>query len=447
MVAEGSGAGTEERDAVIRAPTPTQHEPRDSRWRTRVSPYSRTPTRRSPRLTPSPATSIRSQVSARNSRRSTQSTPDAESNRGAARSPTCVIQMTSSTATSASERRTSHSSSTPSTAVSRPATRSPPRLAQTDSAETPSEGPVQVADNHRYQLVVRPIIKTTIAQRGRSVEELDDAAFNGSSFSEILEKIWERFSPRVKGRAIKTDGVWSVEVPTIEKWSKVMQFKARRHLVDSNKSDIAWNRWLHSMLGETVTLLVYEYGLAITKGQDLETFTAACIVPPDTDRAGATAESSLLEVVDRLRERWERTFQGEAIVWRMWANHLTCNLNRSTWEAAIAQPPPEHIACLLRASQSHLERHLETLYHSAELALNCVNAAIADFRLLRSDMERRLDAIESNLSGRKSIVEAFIRNALPPRNVADPLQRMENAEDVDHQERFISTQNPRAASS
>ncbi|KAG2777566.1 hypothetical protein PC116_g16040 [Phytophthora cactorum] len=213
-----------------------------------------------------------------------------------------------------------------------------------------------------------------------------------------------------------------------------MQFKARLHLVDSNKSDIAWNRWLHSMLRETVTLQVYEYGLTITKGQDLETFTAACIVPPDTDRAGATAERSLLEVVDRLRERWEQTFQGEAIVWRMWANHLTCSLNRSTWEAAIAQPPPEHIACLLRASQSHLERHLETLNHSAELALNCVNAAIADFRLLRNDMERRLDAIESNLSGRKSIVEAFIRNALPPRNVADPLQRMKNAEDVDHQE-------------
>ncbi|KAF1795173.1 hypothetical protein Pcac1_g10993 [Phytophthora cactorum] len=225
-----------------------------------------------------------------------------------------VIQTTSSTATSASERRTSHSSSTPSTAVSRPATRSSPRLAQTDSAETPSEGPVQVAGNHRYQLVVRPIIKTTIAQRERSGEELDDAAFNGSSFSEILEKIWEHFSPRVKGRAIKTDGVWSVEVPTIEKWSKVMQFKARRHFVDSNKSDIAWNRCLHFVLGETVTLLVYEYGLAITKGQNLETFTAACIVPPDTDRAGATAESSFLEVMDRLHERWEQTFQGEAIV-------------------------------------------------------------------------------------------------------------------------------------
>ncbi|KAG6948470.1 hypothetical protein JG687_00015465 [Phytophthora cactorum] len=172
------------------------------------------------------------------------------------------------------------------------------------------------------------------------------------------------------------------------------------------------------MLEETVTLLVCEYGLAITKGQDLETFTVDCIVPPDTDRAGATAESSLLQDVNQLRERWEESFQGEEIVWCMWANHLTCNLNRSTWGAAIAQPPPDHIACLLRAY----------------LALNCVNAAIVDFCLLFDDMERRLDAIDNSLSRRKSIVEVIIRNALPPRNVADPLQRMENAEDAYHQD-------------
>ncbi|KAG2936058.1 hypothetical protein PC129_g11231 [Phytophthora cactorum] len=37
MVAVGSGAGTEERDAIIKAPTPTPHEPRDNRSRTRIS--------------------------------------------------------------------------------------------------------------------------------------------------------------------------------------------------------------------------------------------------------------------------------------------------------------------------------------------------------------------------------------------------------------------------
>ncbi|KAF1781786.1 hypothetical protein GQ600_27067 [Phytophthora cactorum] len=281
MVPVGLGASAEERDAVDRAPTPTPHKPRDSRSSTRASPYSRAPTRRSPRFTPSPATTIRSHLSTRNSLGSAQSTPDAEGSRETAQSPISVIQTTPSTSSSATERGISHPSSTPSTEVSRP-------------------------DNHRYQLVIRPIVKTTIAQRERSGEELDDAAFNGASFNAILEKIRERFSPHVKESTIKTDGVWSVEVPTVEKRSEVMQSKARRHFIVGNKSDIAWNRWPRSMLGETVTLLVCEYGLAITKGHDLETFTVDCIVPPDTDRAGATAESSLLQVVNQLRERWKK---------------------------------------------------------------------------------------------------------------------------------------------
>ncbi|KAF1786986.1 hypothetical protein GQ600_16289 [Phytophthora cactorum] len=217
MVAVDLGASAEERDAVDRAPTPTPHKPRDSRSSTRASPFSRAPTRRSPRFTPSPATTIRFHLSTRNSLGSAQSTPDAEGSRETAQSPISVIQTTPSTSSSATERRISHPSSTSSTEVSRPGTRSSPRLVQSEPAVATSDpAPPKETDNHRYQLVVRPIVKTTIAQRKRSGEELNDAAFDGASFNDILEKIRERFSPHVKESTIKTDGVWSVEVPTVE---------------------------------------------------------------------------------------------------------------------------------------------------------------------------------------------------------------------------------------
>ncbi|KAF1772516.1 hypothetical protein GQ600_13901 [Phytophthora cactorum] len=32
----------------------------------------------------------------------------------------------------------------------------------------------------------------------------------------------------------------------------------------------------------------------------------------------------------------------------MWGNHITRNLDRSTWNAAITGPPPEYIIQLLR---------------------------------------------------------------------------------------------------
>ncbi|OWZ17367.1 hypothetical protein PHMEG_0008697 [Phytophthora megakarya] len=54
--------------------------------------------------------------------------------------------------------------------------------------------------------------------------------------------------------------------------------------------------------------------------------------------AGGTAEFSLRDIVASLQEVWESTFRGEAVVWRVWGNHITRNLDRSIWEALVKQP-------------------------------------------------------------------------------------------------------------
>lgn len=115
-----------------------------------------------------------------------------------------------------------------------------------------------------------------------------------------------------------------------QSWSKVMQFKNGGHLVDSTKNSQAWNRWIASARGETVKLMIYQYGLAIAKAQDLEEFLTACIRPVQTDRSGAAAESSLQEVVEELNEIGRATFQADPIVWRMWANNIVRSMDRST---------------------------------------------------------------------------------------------------------------------
>ncbi|KAG9398109.1 hypothetical protein AC1031_014909 [Aphanomyces cochlioides] len=192
----------------------------------------------------------------------------------------------------------------------------------------------------RYRLVLRPIVKATIGQRDTSAATLEDAIFTGNSFDDILPKIWEQFKSHVKCRAVKADGVWSVEGVEAAEWSRVMQFKVKKHLVESYKSADEWNKWLHKVSLETVLLMICTYGMAITKAQDLDEFTEACIQPTQTDRAGATAEVSLRDVVSKLRDKWGSTFRAEAVVWRMWANEVTRTLDRSTWEAGISKPPP-----------------------------------------------------------------------------------------------------------
>ncbi|EEY54089.1 uncharacterized protein PITG_20311 [Phytophthora infestans T30-4] len=163
-----------------------------------------------------------------------------------------------------------------------------------------------------------------------------------------------------------------------------------------------------------------------------------CIRPAETDRAGASAEVSLREIVRRLQDTWGATYVGEAIIWRMWANEVTRTLDRSTWDDAIRAPPPSRILKLLRASDSRMQEHLNSINQSTHMALDCVNASIAEAVRLRNDWDaygRRLECFEISLQTRKAQIESFLHHIdLPhPDELADPLENMENVEDIEHQ--------------
>lgn len=207
-------------------------------------------------------------------------------------------------------------------------------------------------------------------------------------------------------------------------------------MVGSSKTEQQWNRWLVDCRGETVLLLIYEYGTAIKKADDHQAFTAACVRPISTDRAGATAEEPLQDVVSRVQERWSSTFQAEAAVWRMWANHITRNLNRSTWENLINQPPPDYVAVLLRPADLPSDRRLASIGRSTSVALDCVAASTADLHDLRETLNRRIDLYERSLAARQRVLEGIVRDARLPTvtQVIDPIQMMENVADTEHQE-------------
>ncbi|EGZ29533.1 hypothetical protein PHYSODRAFT_473119 [Phytophthora sojae] len=262
-----------------------------------------------------------------------------------------------------------------------------------------------VSTQQLYQLLVQPIVKETLNQGDTSGNALAPAVMSVGSFNEIVHKIWEAYAPRVKTRAVKTDGVWSTETPEAAEWAKVMQFKLKKHVVDPAKTDqailVEYHTTLVKLRGQTVSLLIYEYGVGIVRAQDLDEFKAACIHPEQVDRAGATAEVSLREIVANLQVVWAATFQGEAVVWRMWGNHIIRNLNRSTWETAILDHPPASVASLLRPADSTLESHLANVTQSANVALDCVQGALEGYRVIRRDWEaldRRLEEYEHSQS-------------------------------------------------
>ncbi|OWY95351.1 hypothetical protein PHMEG_00034669 [Phytophthora megakarya] len=208
------------------------------------------------------------------------------------------------------------------------------------------------------------LVKDTIGNRDSSATMLDVIAANGAIFSDIMHKLWEQFRSCVKGLALKQDGVWSIETPTEAAWYKTMQLKWNVHLVPPTTSETAWNRWLAKHLGDTVTLMIYEYGLGIPNARSLKKFMDARICPQHTDRSRAAAKTSIREVIARLQDIWGQTYQGNAIIWRMWANEIMRNLDRSTWEVNVLDRPPAAVEHLLRAADGEAELHLANLSRS-----------------------------------------------------------------------------------
>ncbi|KAE9340231.1 hypothetical protein PF008_g11206 [Phytophthora fragariae] len=221
------------------------------------------------------------------------------------------------------------------------------RQARVSLDASSESGETEEANQHRLQLVVQPIVKDTVGQRDNSGKLLEVFAANGATFSDIKRKLWEKFSSRVKRIAVKQDDTWSDEDPTEAAWGGAMVFKWNTHLVPTAKSEQAWSRWVVSRRGDTVTLLIFEYGTGIPNARALEAFMQSCIRPQHTDRSGAAAEASIREIVTQLQDIWGATYQGTAVVWRMWANAIMRNLDRSTWEAAVLEPPTATVEQLL----------------------------------------------------------------------------------------------------
>jgi hypothetical protein len=147
----------------------------------------------------------------------------------------------------------------------------------------------------------------------------------------------------------------------------------------------------------------------------------------------------LSEIVGKLRDRWGATFQAPAAVWRMWANNVVRNLNRSTWEAEIEKDPPIALHHLIESATTNVGQQLETISHNGHLALECVDGATEDLAKLRDgwvELGRQIDMFERRLGARKQCVEASIRDArpLPLDAVIDPMTQIENVDDVDHEE-------------
>ncbi|KAG3113550.1 hypothetical protein PI125_g7199 [Phytophthora idaei] len=115
------------------------------------------------------------------------------------------------------------------------------------------------------------------------------------------------------------------------------------------------------------------------------------------------------------------------------------NLDRSTWEVAVLDPPTARILPMLQAADARVEQHQADLTKSADLALDFVDASIKDNEQLHHHWEmfgmRLANQKDALAAGKRTLEGIRAGIPLPPLStVIDPLATMENMEDTEHQE-------------
>ncbi|ETK75033.1 hypothetical protein F441_18677 [Phytophthora nicotianae CJ01A1] len=59
--------------------------------------------------------------------------------------------------------------------------------------------PASPPPSEQFQLVIKPIIESSVGQRETSGETLSNFLVDGATFQDILKSLWEKFRPRIKG--------------------------------------------------------------------------------------------------------------------------------------------------------------------------------------------------------------------------------------------------------
>ncbi|POM76873.1 LOW QUALITY PROTEIN: hypothetical protein PHPALM_5831 [Phytophthora palmivora] len=135
-----------------------------------------------------------------------------------------------------------------------------------------------------------------------------------------------------------------------------------------------------------------------------------CIQPPDAGCFGATAEISLRDIFG------EQHFK----------------LTESCGECGLTRLPFD----LGNSPDTQVDHQLSGLTRSAQLALDCVNASIADNEKLNQDCDALRQRLNAQFDFSKLIIEAFLADTPPlsVNEVGDPFTQLEKVDDEEHQE-------------
>lgn len=162
---------------------------------------------------------------------------------------------------------------------------------------------------------------------------------------------------------------------------------------------------------------VYAYGPQVVSQPDWKDFEKACVLPAETDIAGAPAEAIQQTVAERLKALHGHRYVSDSMTpWRSWAAQIL-TLERHEQESAItAGAPPENVIHLFRspdlAQNLRFHRRLAHLNRSSissfQADLDDIEVSVRNLRVAALAILDQVETVKDRMAAAKARLETHL---------------------------------------
>lgn len=254
-----------------------------------------------------------------------------------------------------------------------------------------------------YQFTIEAYVKMFKGQRMQTSEHLSDFIAKCTGVDDFKIKLWNQYEKHIKGKAViptNTDEKCSIEgdSKSIENIQKFLVFQRSNRSIYLSNTFTSRTLQTFSTPGDSgeakIELVVYTYSDSILSSAAWDRFTKDCIQPAVADRAGASSEEVIQQIMNSLKSRWQHIFHSEDINWRIWAT-IIARLKSHDQEQAIQSPPTENLVHLFAHAPENREQRYAAVTRGFGLAFRSIDSAIQELQIFDDDIEKFGDQIRA----------------------------------------------------
>ncbi|KAJ3260789.1 hypothetical protein HK103_007352 [Boothiomyces macroporosus] len=303
--------------------------------------------------------------------------------------------------------------------------------------------------NGLFNITLEPLIKDFLNQQNRSALIMENQSITVQNPSEFKEKIWEVFQNQLKREVIiRDDGVLEmIETdPHIDSIDNFIRLRKNNRFMMPSAISLTSLRTIASS-SAPISTIVCRYSFNLLSKAHWIQFQNKFILPLSQDRAGATSNEIVFDVLQRLRSRWSGEYQSESANWYSWAAFIV-ESDQYEQDGLIGRPPPPHLVQQFRPAPTSTTLALEQINTASNASLNILRDFKQQLDHLKQLYERRheeymlghqeflncVGSLETTLRTYFNIIPEYETASRPNTVSANRYQeRIPEQTDVDHQ--------------